>query len=239
MSLRLIGPCQGAAMWLLFLFALVGSEHTRAGSADCQIRDIPALIESFIRSGDGRLQTLPRSVFVDQVVDQKILARAYQCIEGAMLKGYARAQMPSLDRYRNWYRTTDLPFLSPGVDFGYSYVYVGGNESASRMYRDALVSPEKPRHYPVGTTIVKESFDLTPIGEVIVNAAFIMEKMASPSGVWKFTEVSPEGEVVLSRLADAAGKVRCLECHGPVAKTQDFLLYLPKVLPRRLRKNLN
>ena len=220
----------------MFSTALNAESGLDARSDRCVLAAIPQRLDAYVRGQGERYIHLPKGRFVDRVVDEHVLHAAYSCIESELLSNYTANNISFFHNYRSWYRTTETPFLSPGVDFGYSYVYVGGPHMAIAKYRQAFEGGSRWPALPVGTMAVKESFDILGSGEVVANGAFVMHKLAATPSTWQFIELTPVGKVAINGVAASDGRIACLRCHGPVAASQDFMLYLPKIVPLRMRR---
>ena len=207
-----------------------------ASNDRCVLAAVPQRLDAYVREHGERFTHLPKGRFVDRVVDRHVLHAAYKCIESELLSNYTTNNISFFHNYRSWHRTTEAPFLSPGVDFGYSYVYVGGPQTGIAKYRQAIEEGTRWPALPVGTMVVKESFDVLGSGKVVANGAFVMRKLAPTPSTWQFIELTPGGKVAINEVAASDGQIACLRCHGAVAASQDFMLYLPKIVPLRMRR---
>ena len=86
---------------------------------------------------------------------------------------------------------------------------------------------------PVGARIAKDSFTVSPAGQVAVGPLFMMEKMQDgfndASDDWRYAMIMPDGSLFGVTGGQDDQQVQfCAECHAAVAEDQDSLFFLPE-----------
>ena len=86
---------------------------------------------------------------------------------------------------------------------------------------------------PKGGVLAKNSFVVTPKGQVSVGPLFLMEKMggnfSKAAHNWRYTLIMPNGQTVGATKGKGDKNVKfCIECHATVAQDQDSMFYLPE-----------
>jgi hypothetical protein len=129
--------------------------------------------------------------------------------------------------YQGWERLNTMPYVS--VTHGSRYVnnYPGPEAAAAYgKFEDIGTMPE-------GGRIAKDSFTVTPDGQIGVGPLFLMEKMAAgfnaASDDWRYTMIMPDGSLFGMTNGQSSQKVQfCAECHAIVAEDQDSLYFMPE-----------
>lgn len=84
----------------------------------------------------------------------------------------------------------------------------------------------------VGTILAKDSFQLTPSGEIQAGPLFLMEEMKpgynKENGDWAYTLIMANGDIYGTSQGKGAENVTfCSDCHN-AAEDQDYLFFLPE-----------
>ncbi|MBT4487307.1 MAG: hypothetical protein HOK30_08235 [Rhodospirillaceae bacterium] len=151
----------------------------------------------------------------------------YNKIKRGMADGYAPARDPIVKAYPRWHRHNKAPYLSDTHGNRYA------NNFANAMATNAGYGRLKPsQRMPAGAVVVKDTFTVTPEGEVFPAAVFYMEKLApgrSPAtGDWRFVQLLPDGSYIGDTIGDSPEDVAfCFTCHKAMAEV-DFLFFLPE-----------
>ena len=161
-------------------------------------------------------------------------AIVYDCVQGYMKAAYSVADDPAGAQFLDWSNFSLVPYISG--THGNRYVMNYGNDAAS-----AYGEYEEAGTLPAGAKLAKNSFVVSPTGQVSVGPLFLMEKMdagfSEASGDWKYTMVMPDG----STFGVTAGSQRRQRSSSASAATrssaedQDSLYFLPEEY--RLTKN--
>jgi hypothetical protein len=149
----------------------------------------------------------------------------YQAIRERLRDQYAQSGDPLFLAYQDWKRFTRLPYRAGS--HGERFVHHYANEKA-----------EKYRHYekagplPVGSIVIKDSFTVTELGQVMHGPLFMMEKMPegfqSEAGTWRFMMLRGDGSIVGLTAGKNAKAVKfCAECHAKSGAEHDFLYFMP------------
>lgn len=154
-------------------------------------------------------------------------ADAYDRIKDALKGGYAASGDPVAQEYQNWTRFNTQPYISE--THGGRFVNNYANDIAVpsyAKYEDLGVMPK-------GSVLAKDSFRVTPQGEVRPGPLFIMEKMNAGFGPasddWRYTLIMPNGNVIGTTKGIGSEHVQfCVDCHKPIGEGQDSLLLLPR-----------
>jgi len=157
----------------------------------------------------------------------------YDCVRGYMQAAYSVADDPAGAQFLEWSNYSLVPYVS--ATHGNRYVMNYGNEAAA-AYGDY----EEAGTLPAGAKLAKNSFVVSPAGQVSVGPLFLMEKMdagfSEASADWKYTMVMPDGSTFgVTAGANSAAVEFCIECHLSLGEEQDSLLFLPE--DYRLTKN--
>lgn len=151
---------------------------------------------------------------------------AYDCIIGEMQAAYAKSGLAVAKDYAGWKNYSRVAYSSAthGSRFVNNYANAAGHNYGK--YEESGPMPE-------GTYLVKDSFVVSPDGQVGVGPLFIMRKMSSgwyaDSGDWKYAMVMPNGSYFgETKGRNATNMTFCHECHMSVAEEQDSMFYLPE-----------
>lgn len=160
-------------------------------------------------------------------------AIVYDCVQGYMKAAYSVADDPAGAQFLDWSNYSLVPYVSG--THGNRYVMNYGNDAGS-----AYGEYEEAGTMPAGAKLVKNSFVVSPTGQVSVGPLFLMEKMdagfSEASGDWKYTMVMPDGSTFgVTGGANADAVEFCIGCHAIVGEDQDALYFLPEEY--RLTKN--
>jgi hypothetical protein len=134
---------------------------------------------------------------------------------------------PIAQEYQGWERFNTQPYVS--ATHGNRYV----NNYPAPEAAEAYGRFEEVGAMPVGARIAKDSFTVTPDGQVGVGPLFIMEKMAegfdAASDDWRYTMIMPDGSLFGMTGGQGSQNVAfCAECHAIVADDQDSLYFMPE-----------
>jgi hypothetical protein len=128
--------------------------------------------------------------------------------------------------YSDWKNFSNQPYVSDthGGRFVSNY--------ASKKARDAYGKFEKVGTMPKGGVLAKDSFTVTPTGQISVGPLFLMEKMDAgfkkASGDWRYTLIMPNGQTVGTTNGKGSKNVAfCIGCHIAGGADQDSMLFLP------------
>ncbi|WP_420405217.1 cytochrome P460 family protein [Nisaea sp.] len=136
----------------------------------------------------------------------------YDCLKGAMYENYnkgSKGWIPSefVKDYRDWKLANTAP-AAPGFH-GERYLMTWVNPTGYDAYSEFRDEDVK---IPVGTIIVKESFDVAEDGTAKAGPLFIMQKVEKDRSVetidWFYMMVSPAGAPVAVDVISA-----CSDCH--------------------------
>ena len=149
---------------------------------------------------------------------------AYNCIRGTLHAGYTKSGNAWAGQYAAWQNYSTQPYVSDTHGGRYVNNYANGRGSNYSQYENAGPAP-------VGTVLAKDSFSVSPTGQVGVGPLFLMEKMAagfsSESGDWRYSLILPNGKVLGETGGVGGDKVGfCVDCHLAVEE-QDSRFYLP------------
>lgn len=151
-------------------------------------------------------------------------AAAYDCLIGDLRDAYAGSDVAAAKAYLAWPRYSTAPYDS--VTHGGQYVNNYASPGAPYgKYEEAGTMP-------VGTVLAKDSFSVSPSGQVNIGPLFLMEKM--PAGFsevahdWKYTMIMPGGQVFgVTNGTNSEGMNYCYECHVAAADHDD-LFFMPE-----------
>ena len=156
--------------------------------------------------------------------------RLYDCIEAAMIEGYSRASgVPGVPEYRDWQILSTSPFVS--ATHGSMMINHIVNPVAAELY--TRWEDMSGQRFAEGSILAKESYRITPEGEVRIGPLFMMEKAApgaSPkTNDWIYTRVFADGRFQRT-LGQKGGRVMfCHDCHAATADNYDAMFFPPKV----------
>jgi len=159
-------------------------------------------------------------------------AKAYACAKDALKAAYQKAGLSSLSDYQSWDVFNTAPYQS--ATHGNRYVNNFVDDRGSREYGKF----ENVDEMPAGSVLAKDSFSVSPNGQIGVGPMFLMEKMRdgfnADTGDWKYTMVMPTGQVLGVTNGEGSANVQfCADCHMAVAGMQDSLYFVPQ----DMRKN--
>jgi hypothetical protein len=151
--------------------------------------------------------------------------RIYRIALPSLTLGYRGSGNPHARAYPQWRRHNRVPYLSR--THGNHYLSNYTNELA-----DKYSLAEEAPVMPPGAVIAKDSFSMTPSGEILLGPLFLMEKMQpdfSPvSGDWRYTMVRPDGRVLGTTGGKGSERVSyCITCHL-AREANDHLYFVPR-----------
>ena len=150
----------------------------------------------------------------------------YNAIKGQIRENYATSADPVAHAYQSWSRLNRFPYRSP--NHGQRFVNHYANDTARAYGRF-----EGMKSLPVGSIVVKDSFEVTEGGRLSTGPLFLMEKMGpgfkSAAGNWRFMMLHPDGHVVGMTGGKGAENVRfCADCHRNAGPEQEYLYFMPE-----------
>ncbi len=155
----------------------------------------------------------------------------YDRIREAMAEMYGRSGNAYMSQYQTWRRYNLAPYRS--ATHGRRFVSNYANPTAKAYARFP-----KAGTLPVGSVLVKDSFEVTARGDVVTGPLSIMEKM--PPGFnpasrdWRYTEIMPNGEIFGVTKGENAERVGfCIGCHRSAGDANDHLYFVPKKYRRQ------
>jgi hypothetical protein len=155
--------------------------------------------------------------------------RLYDCIEEAMIESYSRASgVPGVPEYRGWRVVSASPFVS--ATHGSMMINHIVNPVAAELYIQWEEMAGK--RFPEGSILAKESYRVTPEGEVRAGPLFLMEKAApgaSPeTSDWIYTRVFTDGRFQRTLGRDSSRLMFCHDCHAATIDEYDAMFFPPK-----------
>ena len=155
--------------------------------------------------------------------------RLYDCIEAAMFDGYSRASgVPGVPEYRDWQLLSTSPFVS--ATHGSMLINHHVNAVAAELY--TKWEDMAGQFFPVGSILAKESYRITPSGEVRTGPLFLMEKTtpgASPeTSDWIYTRVFTDGRVQRTLGEGSDRMMFCHDCHAATIDEYDAMFFPPE-----------
>jgi len=153
----------------------------------------------------------------------------YGCIEAAMIEGYSRASgVPGVPEFRGWQVVSSSPFVS--ATHGSMMINHIVNPVALSLYTQWEQIAGK--RFPEGSILAKESFRITPEGEVRAGPLFMMEKAApgaSPETAdWIYTRVFTNGRIQRTLGPDSDRLMFCHDCHAATIDNTDAMFFPPE-----------
>ncbi len=155
--------------------------------------------------------------------------RLYDRIEAAMIESYSRASgVPGVLEYRGWQVVSTSPLVS--ATHGSMMVNHIANPVAAELYTQwQEMAGER---FPEGSILAKESFRITPSGEVRAGPLFLMEKAAAGASPetddWIYTRVFTDGRFQRTLGPDSDRLMFCHDCHGATIDEYDAMFFPPK-----------
>ncbi len=150
----------------------------------------------------------------------------YDRIKGEMSEAYKQSELEHADHFLSWTRHNTAPYLS--ATHGNRFV----NNYANPIAKD-YANLDKVESLPQGSILAKDSFEVTPDGDVLTGPLALMEKMQPgfnpQSRDWRYTMILPDGMVF--GITDGEGSDRvefCIECHIAAGDDMDHLFYVPE-----------
>jgi hypothetical protein len=155
--------------------------------------------------------------------------RLYDCIEAAMIESYSRASgVPGVPAYRGWQVVSASPFVS--ATHGSMMINHIVNPVAAELYTQWEEMAGK--RMPEGSILAKESYRITPEGEVRAGPLFLMEKAApgaSPeTDDWIYTRVFTNGRFQRTLGPDSDRMMFCHDCHAATIDDYDAMFFPPE-----------
>ncbi len=151
----------------------------------------------------------------------------YDCLKGEMKTAYAKSGNLWAKWYAQWAKFSKQPYVS--ATHGGRFVHNYASKKAAGGYGRF----EKAGKMARGGVLAKDSFSVTPKGQVSVGPLFLMEKMKpgfmKASNDWRYTLIMPNGQVVGTTKGKGSKSVQfCITCHQAVAEEQDAMFFLPE-----------
>jgi hypothetical protein len=169
---------------------------------------------------------LPRIANTADVAPERAEA-IYQAIRGAMSSRYALSDDPVAVAYQTWTRFNLAPFRANGHGGWYANVYANPEAWPYGRYERAGSLPE-------GAVIVMDSFSVTRSDALLTGPLFLMEKVGSAPGDWRFMRIERDGEIAGITGGIGSESVRvCADCHGKAGPGRDHLYFPPEKARRR------
>ncbi len=155
--------------------------------------------------------------------------RLYDCIGAAMIESYSRASgVPGVPEYRGWLVVSASPLIS--ATHGSMMVNHIANPVAADLYTQWEEMAGK--RFPEGSILAKESYRITPSGEVRAGPLFLMEKAArgaSPETAdWIYTRVFTDGRFQRTLGPDSDRLMFCHDCHVATIDEYDAMFFPPE-----------
>ena len=155
--------------------------------------------------------------------------RLYDCIEAAMIESYSRAAgVPGVPEYRGWQVVSASPFIS--ATHGSMMINHIVNPVAAELY--TRWEEMAGKRFPEGSILAKESYRITPSGEVRAGPLFLMEKAApgaSPeTDDWIYTRVFTDGRFQRTLGPGSSRLMFCHDCHAATIDEYDAMFFPPK-----------
>ena len=155
----------------------------------------------------------------------------YDRIREAMEEMYGRSGNTYMGQYQTWRRYNLAPYRS--ATHGRRFVSNYANPTARAYGRFPSAGT-----LPVGSVLVKDSFEVTARGDVVTGPLSIMEKMApgfnADSRDWRYTQIMPNGEIFGVTKGENADRVAfCIGCHRSAGDANDHLYFVPKKYRRQ------
>lgn len=151
----------------------------------------------------------------------------YNCLKSEMQAAYAKSGNLWAKWYSHWGKASTQPYVSSthGNRFVHNY--------ASKKAIDSYRKFEKGGKMVSGGVLAKDSFTVTPKGQVSAGPLFLMEKMKpgfmTASNDWRYTLIMPNGQTVGTTKGKGSKNVQfCITCHQAVAEEQDAMFFLPE-----------
>ena len=155
--------------------------------------------------------------------------RLYDCIEAAMIESYSRASgVPGVPGFRGWQVVSTSPLVS--ATHGSMMVRHIANPVAAELYTqwEGMAG----QRFAEGSILAKESYRITPEGEVRAGPLFLMEKAAPGAapvtGDWIYTRVFTNGRVQRTLGPDSDRLMFCHDCHAATIDTYDAMFFPPE-----------
>jgi hypothetical protein len=151
---------------------------------------------------------------------------AYRCVQDVVAQRYKDSGHVLARIYDQWSRMSYTPFYMEQM--GGRYVALHANERAIN-YRDNSIYRE--RDMPVGGVIAAPSFSVQKNGQILIGPLILVEKINQGfnpvQGNWRYTTISPQGEVLGATQGNNAEVVQiCPDCLAD--KTDVLFLTLMK-----------
>ena len=148
----------------------------------------------------------------------------YETLCPERVRSVRAAAKVGAESFTGWQQYNSAPYLSQAHGNTYVNNYVNEIGRAYGRYEEAGI-------LPVGSMIVKDSFVVHSDGSYALGQLVVMEKMPSGfnrvSGDWRYSAISPGGEVLgITRGPNADQVAYCVPCHLARERT-DHLFFLP------------
>jgi hypothetical protein len=155
--------------------------------------------------------------------------RLYHCIEAAMIESYSRAGgVPGVPEYRDWQVVSASPFVS--ATHGSMMINHIVNPVAAELY--TRWEKMAGGRFAEGSILAKESFRITPEGEIRVGPLFLMEKAAAGAAPetddWIYTRVFTDGRFQRTLGPGSSRLMFCHDCHAATIDQYDAMFFPPK-----------
>jgi len=150
----------------------------------------------------------------------------YDRIRGDMSEAYKRTGIETAQGYTSWTKYNTAPYLS--ATHGNRFV----NNYANAIAKD-YAHLDKVESLPQGSILAKDSFEVTPDGDVLTGPLALMEKMQPgfnpQSRDWRYTMIVPDGVVFGITNGEGSERVEfCIDCHVAAGDDMDHLFYVPE-----------
>jgi hypothetical protein len=147
-----------------------------------------------------------------------------------MLEAYAPGQHWAAGAWGDWEQFSTVAYIS--ATHGGRFVHNAVNDIGAEQYGRY----EDLNRMPVGSTVVKPSFAVTPDGHSTLGPLFIMEKMTrnwnEATADWRYAMINPDGSTFgVTGGPNSDGLMFCHECHT-MGQDNDYMLFLPEEVRR-------
>jgi hypothetical protein len=155
----------------------------------------------------------------------------YGCLQPKMKAAYAKGDHWAAKKWGDWDVVSTMGYRSE--THGGRFVQNAANKIAAATYGKF----EEVKAMPIGSTIAKPSFVVSPDGQASIGPLFLMEKMTkgwnADTADWRYAMIMPDGSTFgITKGHNAAGMGFCVECHAG-AKDNDYLLFIPEEFRRK------
>jgi hypothetical protein len=150
----------------------------------------------------------------------------YDCLLPQMKTAYKKADDWAAKKWGGWQLFSTMGYRSE--THGGRFVQNAANPIAAAAYGKY----EEVKSMPIGSTIAKPSFVVSPGGQGSIGPLFLMEKMVKGwnegSADWRYAMIMPNGSTFgATKGQNSAGMGFCVECHAG-SKDNDYMMFMPE-----------